>query len=168
MSGVPRFWYGPRGALLCDRAIPDITHPLHGDMARLYDASYYVAEDCTRAACEKIAAAFLPHIPQKFYPADVLGIEIYREGAIRGIGLGALAFETHDEKTGETVLPKLELYRIAINRRSYTNCQMEYVAQTIVDVYKRRESIRYGLRISYAPPVPGIHHFLAHLEPFAV
>ena len=114
------------------------------------------------------AAAFLPHIPQKFYPADVLGIEIYREGAIRGIGLGALAFETHDEKTGETVLPKLELYRIAINRRSYTNCQMEYVAQTIVDVYKRRESIRYGLRISYAPPVPGIHHFLAHLEPFAV
>lgn len=57
MSDIPRFWYGPRGVLLCDRAIPDITHALHGDMARLYDAPYYVAEDCTRAACEKIAAA---------------------------------------------------------------------------------------------------------------
>lgn len=112
------------------------------------------------------AAAFLPHIPQKYFPADVLSIEIYREGAIRGIGLGALAFATEDEKTGELIMPKLELYRIAINRRTYTNSHMEYVANRIIDVYKRRESIDYGLKVEYAPPVKGIHHFLAHLKPF--
>jgi len=114
------------------------------------------------------AAAFLPHIPQKHYPADVLGIEIYREAAIRGIGLGALAFATEDEKTGEIVYPKLELFRLAINRRTYTNSHMEYVGESIVNVYRRRDSIRYGLRVAYAPPVKGLHHFLAHLEPFAL
>ena len=57
MSDVPRFWYGPTGTLLCDRAIPEITHALHGDLARIYAAPFYVAEGCTRAACEKIAAA---------------------------------------------------------------------------------------------------------------
>jgi len=114
------------------------------------------------------AKAFLPHIPQKLYPADVLSIEIYREGAIRGIGLGALAFATEDEKTGEMVMPKLELYRLAINRRTYTNCHMEYVAQSIVDVYKRRESIKYGLVVDYAPPVKGLHHFLARLRPVSL
>jgi tryptophanase len=112
------------------------------------------------------AAAFLPHIPQKHYPADVLGIEIYREAAIRGIGLGALAFATEDEKTGEMMLPRLELFRLAINRRTYTNSHIEYVGESIVNVFKRRDSIRYGLKVTYAPPVKGLHHFLAHLEPF--
>jgi tryptophanase len=112
------------------------------------------------------AAAFFPHIPQEYFPADVLSIEVYREGAIRGIGLGALAFGTKDEKTGELKLPKLELYRLAINRRTYTNSHLEYVAKKIIDVYKRRDQVRYGLKVKYAPPVEGIHHFLAHLEPF--
>jgi len=112
------------------------------------------------------AAAFFPHIPQKYFPADVLSIEVYREGAIRGIGLGALAFATKDEKTGELKLPKLELYRLAINRRTYTNSHLEYVARKIIDVYNRRDQVKYGLKIKYAPPVEGIHHFLAHLEPF--
>ena len=111
------------------------------------------------------AAAFLPHIPQKYYPADVLAVEVYREGAIRGIGLGALAFATKDEATGETVYPKLELFRLAINRRTYTNSHMEYVAQSIVDVYKRRDRIRYGLEVGFAPAAKGLHHFLAHLHP---
>lgn len=114
------------------------------------------------------AAAFLPHIPQKYFPADVLGIEIYREAAIRGIGLGALAFATEDERTGDVTYPKLELFRLAINRRTYTNSHMEHVGESIVDVYKRREGIRYGLKVAYAPPVKGLHHFLAHLEPFAL
>lgn len=112
------------------------------------------------------AAAFLPHIPQQNYPADVLSIEIYREGAIRGIGLGALAFGTENEETGELDLPELELYRLAINRRTYTNSHMEYLAGAITEVFKRRETIRYGLKVKYAPPVKGLHHFLAHLEPF--
>lgn len=113
------------------------------------------------------AAAFLPHIPQSAYPADVLGIEIYREGAIRGIGLGALAFATPDE-TGRIVYPKLELFRLAINRRTYTNHHIEFIAQTILDVYGRRDAIRYGLKEGYAPAVKGMKHFLVHLEPYAL
>lgn len=112
------------------------------------------------------AAEFLPQIPQKYYPADVLAVEVYREAAIRGIGLGALAFATEDEKTGEVVYPKLELFRLAVNRRTYTNSHIRYVGESIVDVYKRRDGIRYGLKVAYAPPVKGLHHFLAHLEPF--
>ncbi len=114
------------------------------------------------------AAAFLPHIPQGSYPADVLSVEIYREGAIRGIGLGALAFETTDEKTGERLFPKLELFRLAVNRRTYTNSHIEYVAESIVNVYKRRDSIRWGLEMVYEPPVKGLKHFLAHLKPVAL
>ena len=97
-----------------------------------------------------------------------MGIEIYREAAIRGIGLGALAFATEDEKTGEVRYPKLELFRLAINRRTYTNSHIEYVGESIVNVFKRRKDIRYGLKVAYAPPVKGLHHFLAHLEPFVL
>ncbi len=114
------------------------------------------------------AAAFLPHIPQGSYPADVLSVEIYREGAIRGIGLGALAFENVDEKTGKRTFPKLELFRLAINRRTYTNSHIEYVAESIVNVYKRRDSIRWGLEMVYEPPVKGLKHFLAHLKPVSL
>ncbi len=114
------------------------------------------------------ACRFFPHIPQKYFPADVLSIEIYREGAVRGVGLGALAFEDKDPVTGEKLMPKLELYRMAIARRTYSNSHMEYIAQTVVDVYKRRDAVRYGLKLTYEPPVPGITHFLARLEPFSL
>ena len=87
---------------------------------------------------------------------------------MRGVGLGALAFEDKDPVTGEKIMPKLELYRMAIARRTYSNSHMEYLAETVVNVYKRRDSIRYGLKLTYEPPVPGITHFLARLEPFAL
>ena len=70
--------------------------------------------------------------------------------------------------TGEKIMPKLELYRMAIARRTYSNSHMEYIAQTEVDVYKRRDAVRYGLKLTYEPPVPGITHFLARLEPFSL
>jgi tryptophanase len=111
------------------------------------------------------AASFLPHIPQRLFPADVLAAEVYIEGAVRGIGLGALAFATADPETGSEVLPKLELFRLAIPRRAYTNSHMEYVAEVVNDVYKRRESVDYGLELAYEPPVKGIRHFLGKLRP---
>jgi len=114
------------------------------------------------------AAAFFPHIPQGMYPADVLAVEVYREGAIRGIGLGALAFETKDPATGKVTYPKMELFRLAINRRTYTNSHMEYVADRIIDVYRRRDSVRYGLTVGFAPAAEGLHHFLAQLQPKAL
>ena len=114
------------------------------------------------------AAAFFPHIPRLKFPADVLSVEVYREGAVRGIGLGTLAFENEDEVTGEIIPPKLELYRLAINRRTYTNSHIEYVASRISDVYKRRHKVKYGLEIVEAPEVKGLKHFLAKLHPVSL
>jgi tryptophanase len=114
------------------------------------------------------AAEFFPHIPQMKFPADVLSVEVYREGAVRGIGLGALAFATEDEDTGEVVPPKLELYRLAVNRRTYTNSHIEYVASKIIDVYKRRDRVNYGLEVLMAPAVKGLKHFLAKLQPVSL
>ncbi|AGC42279.1 tryptophanase [Myxococcus stipitatus DSM 14675] len=111
------------------------------------------------------ASAFLPHIPRRYYPADVLSIEVYREGAIRGVGLGALAFEETDLSTGEKIPPQLELYRLAVPRRAYSNHHMDYVAQMVAAVYQRRNSIRYGLKLARESPVPGLAHFVAQLEP---
>jgi tryptophanase len=102
------------------------------------------------------------------FPADVLSVEVYREGAVRGIGLGALAFATEDEDTGEVVPPKLELYRLAVNRRTYTNSHIEYVASKIIDVYKRRDRVNYGLEVLKAPAVKGLKHFLAKLQPVSL
>ncbi|MFY2563185.1 tryptophanase [Corallococcus terminator] len=114
------------------------------------------------------AGSFLPHIPQRCYPADVLSVEVYREGAIRGIGLGALAFEETDSDTGARKLPRLELYRLAVPRRAYTNHHMTYVAETLHAVHRRRASIRYGLKLVQESPVPGLAHFVAQLEPMAL
>ncbi|NLD97172.1 MAG: tyrosine phenol-lyase, partial [Synergistaceae bacterium] len=55
-----------------------------------------------------------------------------------------------------------------VNRRTYTNSHIEYVAESIVNVYKRRDSIRWGLEMVYEPPVKGLKHFLAHLKPVAL
>ncbi|WP_141330743.1 tryptophanase [Myxococcus sp. AB025B] len=111
------------------------------------------------------AGAFLPHIPQRCYPADVLSVELYREGAIRGVGLGALAFEDTDPVTGRKKPPRLELFRLAIPRRAYTNHHMAYVAKCVAAVHQRRASIRHGLKLIQDSPVPGLSHFVARLEP---
>ncbi|MCL0048749.1 tryptophanase [Dehalococcoidia bacterium] len=107
-------------------------------------------------------ASFLPHIPQSHFPADALAVELYLESGVRAVGLGALAFSTPDEGTGETISPKMELLRLAIPRRVYTDRHMDVVAEGLKRVYERRNQIR-GLRIVHAPPV--LRHFLARLEP---
>ncbi len=106
-------------------------------------------------------AAFLPHLPQSQFPADALAAELYAESGVRGVGLGALAFSRLDEETGEQVFPKLELLRLAIPRRVYTDRHMDAVADGLGRVYERRKEIR-GLKIVYEPPL--LRHFLARLE----
>ncbi len=110
------------------------------------------------------AKAFLPHIPREEYQAETLAAYTYLEGAIRGVGLGALAFARKDPETGNIIYPELELFRLAIPRRTYTNHQMEYTADTIVKIYKEREKlIKCGLKIKWAPPM--LKHFLCKLTP---
>ena len=106
--------------------------------------------------------AFLPHIPQSHFPADALAVELYVESGVRAVGIGALALSVPDERTGEVVYPRMELLRLAIPRRVYTDRHIDVAVEGLKRVYERRDRIR-GLRIVHAPPV--LRHFLARLEP---
>jgi tryptophanase len=108
------------------------------------------------------AAAFLPHLPRSQFPAEALAAELYLEGGIRAVGLGGLAFMKEDPATGAVTLPKMELLRLAIPRRVYTDSHLEVVAAALIRLYQRTHAIR-GMRVVSAPPV--LKHFTAVLEP---
>jgi tryptophanase len=108
------------------------------------------------------AASLFPHIPQSQFPSDALACELYIESGVRGGGLGALALSRKDRKTGEVIFPKMELMRLAIPRRVYTDRHMEVVAEGLSRVYQKREEVK-GLKIIYEPPA--LRHFLARMEP---
>ena len=111
------------------------------------------------------AAAFLPHLPKAHFPAEALASELYLEGGVRAVGLGSLAFMKEDPQTGAVTFPKLELMRLAIPRRVYTDSHLDVVALALIRLYQRRDSIR-GIRIVSAPPM--LKHFTAVLEPLPV
>lgn len=104
----------------------------------------------------------LPHIPQAEFPGQALAVELYREGGIRGVEMGSVAFAYPDPDTGETVYPELEMVRLAIPRRTYTQTHMDYVAQTLGRIAKRGGELK-GYRITYAPEL--MRHFTAQFEP---
>jgi len=108
------------------------------------------------------AAAFLPHLTQAQFPADALACELYLEAGIRGVGLGSLAFMKTDPATGEITQPRMELLRLAVPRRVYTDSHLEVVAAGLIEVHRRRHAVR-GMRIVSAPPM--LRHFTAVLEP---
>jgi tyrosine phenol-lyase len=107
------------------------------------------------------AKRFLPQIPQAQYPGQALVVALYREFGIRAVEVGSLMFGHRDPKTGEAVYPRLELVRLAVPRRVYTTEHIRYVAESVIQLYRRRESLR-GLRITYEAPV--LRHFTARLE----
>jgi len=104
---------------------------------------------------------FFNHLPQIQYPSQTLAVELYIEAGIRGVELGTSCFGETDQKTGKTILPKLDLLRLTIPRRVYTNNHLDYVAESIIKIYKRRKTVK-GLKRIYAPPLLG--HFLAKFE----
>ena len=108
------------------------------------------------------AKAFLPHVPQSQYPGQALAIALYVEGGVRSVEIGSVMFAHRDKKTGKMKHPQHELVRLAIPRRVYTNSHMDYVANTIAKVFKKRDAIG-GVKITYEPPT--LRHFLAHFEP---
>jgi len=104
---------------------------------------------------------FFPHIPQENFPSQTLAVELYIEGGIRGVEIGTSCFGEIDKKTGKLILPKLDLLRLAIPRRVYTNSHLDYVAQILIQIYQKREKIK-GLKRVYAPGL--LSHFLAKFE----
>lgn len=107
------------------------------------------------------AKRFLPNLPKEHYVAQTLAIELYIEAGIRGVEIGTLLAD-RDPDTREDRFPKLELVRLAIPRRTYTNNHMNYVATAIGNVYARRNEITKGLKITKEAPI--LRHFTVELE----
>lgn len=99
------------------------------------------------------AKAFLPHIPVDQFPGVALAAELYLEGGIRSVEIGGLMFAG---------AAQMELVRLAIPRRVYTQSHIDYVVEIILRVWEKRMQIR-GMRLTYEAPF--LRHFTAHLEP---
>jgi tyrosine phenol-lyase len=95
------------------------------------------------------ARAFYPHIPQDQFPAQTLSAELYIESNVRGMERGIVS-AGRDPKTGDHRHPALELTRLAIPRRVYTQAHMDVVAEAVKAVYDAREQTR-GLKMVYEP-----------------
>lgn len=108
------------------------------------------------------AKKLLPHIPQTEYPAQVLGVEAYIEGGVRGVEIGTLLAD-RDPLSGRDRLAKMELLRLAIPRRVYSRNHMDYIAATMANVAERRNAIRTGFKIKKQAPI--LRHFTVELEP---
>ncbi len=107
------------------------------------------------------AGRFLPHIPSAQYPGQALSAALYLEGGIRTVEIGSVMFAHADEQTGEMIYPKLELVRLAIPRRVYTQSHLDYVADTLAKISENKKELR-GFKITYAPEL--LRHFTAQFE----
>ncbi|MCL0056080.1 tyrosine phenol-lyase [Dehalococcoidia bacterium] len=107
------------------------------------------------------AKRFLPHLSQDVFPAQALAAEIYLEGGVRSMERGVVS-AGRDPKTGKHRYPKLELVRLTIPRRVYTDSHLAYVVDVCRGVYERRDGIR-GLEMVYEPPQ--LRFFQARFQP---
>ena len=108
------------------------------------------------------ARALLPHIPPLQYPGQALAVELYRAGGIRGCEIGTVMFGLRPD--GTEVEGPMDLVRLAIPRRTYTQSHMDYVIEVAQDVVKRAQDLR-GYRIVKQPAQ--LRHFTASFEPLA-
>lgn len=107
------------------------------------------------------ALKFLPLVPRDQFVAQTLAIELYVEGGVRGVEIGTIMAD-RDPLTRLNRFPPLELVRLAIPRRTYTNNHMDYVAACLKNVWDRRHNINSGYRIAYEAPI--LRHFTVELE----
>jgi tryptophanase len=107
------------------------------------------------------AVKFLPEVTREEFPAQTLGIELYKEAGIRGVEIGTILAD-RDPETRENRYPKMELLRLAIPRRTYTNNHMYYVAVALKNIFDRRNDIKKGYNITWESPI--LRHFTVKLE----
>lgn len=129
---------------------------------RLTEAGVPILQPAGGHAIYLDAGRLLAHIPHGEFPGQALAVELYREGAIRGVEIGSVMFAAPNPETGEMVYPELELVRLAIPRRVYTQSHMDYVAEACARVAARKEELR-GFRMTYSPEL--LRHFTARFEP---
>ncbi|HXK81178.1 MAG TPA: tryptophanase [Bacteroidales bacterium] len=107
------------------------------------------------------AKKVLCNVPKEQFQAQTLGIELYLEAGIRGVEIGALLAD-RDPVTRENRYPELELLRLAIPRRVYTNNHMDVIAAALKNVFDRRDKITKGLEIEWEAPI--MRHFTVELK----
>jgi tryptophanase len=127
---------------------------------KLIEAGVPVMQPAGGHAVYLDAKAFLPHIPVDQYPGQVLACALYVEGGIRSVEIGSLMFGKYDA-LGDLVPAPMELVRLAIPRRVYTQSHIDYVAEVILEVFEKRTDLK-GLRIVEEAPV--LRHFTAKFE----
>ena len=108
------------------------------------------------------AKAFLPHVPPSQYPGQSLAIALYVHGGIRSCEIGSVMFGRPDPAGGPDTPAALELVRLAVPRRVYTQSHMDYVLEVVTEVFARRDELR-GLKIVEQPP--HLRHFTARFAP---
>ena len=107
------------------------------------------------------AKRFLPNISPDQYPGQSVVCELYLEGGIRAVEIGSVMFGKYD-KTGKLIPAMMELVRLAIPRRVYTQSHVDYLIEVIEEVYKNRKNLK-GYKITYEAPM--LRHFTAQFEP---
>jgi tyrosine phenol-lyase len=110
------------------------------------------------------ARAMLPQIPSLEYPGQALSVELYREAGIRSCEIGSVMHAERHTELSEEQPAAMELVRLAIPHRVFTQSHIDYVIEAILNVYRRREQI-IGYRITHQPPF--LRHFTARFEPLA-
>ena len=109
------------------------------------------------------AAAMLPHLPPHAYPGQVLACALYEEAGVRAVEIGSVMFG-RPRPDGTEEPAAMELVRLAIPRRVYTQSHVDYLGEAVINVYTRRHELA-GLRMTNAPPF--LRHFTAHFAPAA-
>jgi tryptophanase len=107
------------------------------------------------------AAHFCEHLSPDEFPGQALLCALYRHAGIRAVEIGSVMFGKTDPATGRTIHPPMQLVRLAVPRRVYTQSHIDYTIETVRDVFANRRSIR-GLRLIEAAPV--LRHFTAKFE----
>lgn len=129
---------------------------------RLLDAGIPIIEPPGGHAVYLDAGRMFDHIPQNQFPGQALSMELYLEGGIRTLEIGSVMFAEEDKETGEITYPSLEMVRLAIPRRVFTQAHMDYVVRITKQIFMRRASVK-GYRIVYQPQY--LRHFTARFEP---
>mgnify|MGYP001121498883 FL=1 len=129
---------------------------------RLLEAGIPIVEPPGGHAIYIDAGQLLPHIPQAQFPGQALSIELFRQGGIRTSEIGSVMFAHPSPETGVMVYPALELVRLAIPRRVYTQSHMDYVVEVCTQIAAHKSELR-GVRFTYAPKL--LRHFTARFEP---
>lgn len=129
---------------------------------RLNDAGVPTIQPAGGHAVYVVANQLLPHIPNYEFPAQSLGVELYREGGIRGVEIGSVMFAHLDPETKQWRYPALELLRLTIPRRVYTQSHLDYIVEVLSKIKSRASELR-GYKLTYSPEL--LRHFTAKFDP---